>query len=253
MNKSEKKIKVIDKELNIRHKLASGHASPLKTYQALTYGRKSFSGFLLYELLTSVLGPLPGGVGFFLRKQFYPRLFKQFGRGVIIGRNVVFRHPRLISLGDNVTIDDNCLLDGRGAGVSGLILENSVLINRNCMILAKSGSIKFGRRTSIGSNAVIVSMGAVELGEAVLLAGGCYLSAGAYKIDAMQPVMDQEAYTTGPIRIGDNSWLGTRVTVLDGVTIGKNAVIGACALVNKDIPDRAVAVGTPAKIIRMRK
>jgi len=252
MDKAEK-IKVIDKKLNIRHKLADGHASPLKTYQALTYGKESFFGFLCYELLTSVLGPLPGGAGFFLRKQFYPRLFKHFGRGVIIGRNVVFRHPRLISLGDNVTIDDNCLLDGRGAGASGLVLENNVLINRNCMVLAKSGSVRFGRRTSIGSNAVIVSMDAVELGEAVLLAGGCYLSAGAYKIDAMLPVMDQEAYTTGPIRIGANTWLGTRVTVLDGVTIGKNAVIGACALVNKDIPDQAVAVGTPAKIIRMRK
>ncbi|MDM8541044.1 acyltransferase [Desulfococcaceae bacterium HSG9] len=253
MNKAEKKIKVIDKKLNIRQKLAGGHASPLKTYQSLTCGPESFPRFLIYELLTSVLGPLPGGAGFFLRKQLYPRLFKKFGRGVIIGRNTVFRHPHRISLGDNVTIDDNCLLDGRGAGPSGLVLENNVLINRNCMIIAKSGSIRFGRRTSIGSNAVIVSMDAVELGEAVLLAGGCYLSAGSYKIDALIPVMDQDVYTAGPIRIGDNTWLGTRVTVLDGVTIGKDAVIGACAMVNNDIPDKAVAVGTPAKVIRIRE
>ncbi len=249
------KVQIIDKNINIRQKLANGKDSPLKTYQSLTYGMASFSGFLIYEMLTSILGPVPGGAGFFLRKYFYPRLFKKFGRGVIIGRNVVFRHPRKISLGDNVTIDDNCLLDGRGgtAGEPGLIVENNVLINRNCLVSAKSGSIKLGRRTSVGSNSVIVSMDTVELGEAVLLAGGCYISAGAYKIDELIPVMDQEAYTVGPIRIGSNTWLGTRVTVLDGVTIGKNAVIGACALVNRNIPDKAVAVGTPAKVIRMRQ
>lgn len=248
-----KKIaKIIDKDSNIRQSLASGHTSSLKTYERLTCGQGSFFKFLTYELLTCILGPMPGGLGFFLRKLFYPRLFKKFGRGVIIGRNVIFRHPHRISLEDNVTIDDNCILDGRGAGPSGLVLEDNVLINRNCMLLAKAGPIRFGRRTSLGSNSVIVSMDGVELGEAVLTAGGCYLSAGAYKFDSAEAVMDQEAYTMGPIRIERKAWLGTRVTVLDGVTIGENAVIGACALVNRDIPARAIAVGVPVKVIRIR-
>lgn len=246
-------MKTIDRPSIIRQKLANGQASPFKTYVDLTVGREGAAHFISYEILTSVLGPMPGGLGYLLRKLLYPRLFAKVGRGLIIGRNVVIRHPRKIVLGDNVTIDDNSILDGRGAGEGKLILEDSVLINRNCMILAKSGPIRIGRRSSLGSNSVIVSMDGVELGEAVLTAGGCCISAGAYQFeDTGKAVMDQEAYTSGPIRIGANAWLGTRVTILDGVQIGQGAVIGAATLVVKDIPANAVAVGVPAKVVRMR-
>ena len=64
--------------------------------------------------------------------------------------------------------------------------------------------------------------------------------------------MDQGVYTKGPISIGDNSWLGTGVIVLDGVTIGNAAVIGAAAVVNKDIPPNAIAFGIPAKVKKNR-
>jgi len=219
----------------------------------LTFGQNRLIRFILYELLTSVLGPMPSALGYFLRKIFYPKLFQYVGRGLIIGRNVVIRHPHRIRIGDNVTIDDNCIIDGRGAGQDGVVLEDNVLINRNCMILAKNGPIRLGKRTSLGSNSVIVSMDGVDVGEAVLTAGGCYLSAGAFSFDeTSRPVMDQEAYSMGPIHIGDNAWLGTRVTVLDGVTIGAGAIIGAGALVIKNIPSNAVAFGVPAKVVRMR-
>ena len=121
------------------------------------------------------------------------------------------------------------------------------------MIQAKAGAIKIGKRTTIGSNSVIISMSGVELGEAVLIAGGCYLSAGAYNIDdADSAIMDQGAYSKGPIIIGDNCWIGTSAVILDGVTIGKGAIIGAGAVVTKDVPAGAIVAGVPAKVIRMR-
>ncbi|MEW6570092.1 MAG: DapH/DapD/GlmU-related protein [Nitrospirota bacterium] len=188
-----------------------------------------------------------------MRKKFYPKLFKKVGQGMIIGRNVVIRHPHKIEVGDNVTIDDCCVIDGHGAGTSGVILEDNVIINRNCMILAKAGPIRLGKRTSIGSNSVIVSMDGVELGEAVLTGGGCSISAGSYHFDDVDAaVMDQGVYSKGPIRIGAKSWLGTGVIVLDGITIGEGAVIGAGALVTKDIPMNAVAFGVPAKVQRIK-
>lgn len=57
-------------------------------------------------------------------------------------------------------------------------------------------------------------------------------------------------YTYAPVRIKKNAWLGMNVTVCPGVTIGENAVVGAGSVVVKDIPDNAVAVGNPAKVIR---
>lgn len=246
-------MKKIDKTDIIRDKIAKSQTSPLKAYKELTVGNVSFFKFLLYEIITFFLGPMPGGLGFFLRKKFYPKLFKKVGRGLIIGRNVVIRHPQNIIIGDFVTIDDNCLIDGRGAGEEGLILEDQVIINRNCMIQAKTGFIKLGKRTSIGSNSVIVSMSGVEIGEALLTAGNCYISAGAYQFDDLEtPIMDQTAFSKGPIIIGKNSWFGTGVTVLDGVEIGEGAVIGASSVVNKNIPAFAIAIGVPAKVYKMR-
>ena len=247
-------MKEIDKNNIIRERLAEASASPLKTYMELTVGKKGIFKFFWYEFLTSLFGPMPGGVGFYLRKNFYPRLLKKTGKGLIIGRNVVIRHPDKIELGDHVTIDDNCLIDARGAGSEGLIIEDNVIVNRNCMIQAKSGPIRLGKRVSIGSNSVIVSMDGIDIGEAVLMAGGCYISAGSYHFDDLKSaVMDQGAYSKGPIRIGANSWLGTGVIVLDGVRIGESTVIGAGAVVNKDIPDRKIAIGVPAKITKTRE
>lgn len=241
----------INKSEIIRNKLARSQSSPFKAYKEMTTGNVSFTKFLYYEVVTSLLGPMPGGFGFYLRKKFYRRLFKKCGKGLILGRNVVIRHPYNIELGDYVTIDDNCVLDGRGD--KGIFLENNVLLNRNCMLLAKTGSIKLGARTSIGANSVLVSMSGVFFGEAVLTAGNCYFSAGAYNFDDLEtPVMDQVAYSKGPIEIGKHSWFGTSTVVLDGVKIGEGAVIGSCAMVNKDIPAFAIAVGIPAKVQKFR-
>lgn len=245
-------MKEISNSQNIRTRLKDSQASPLKAYKDLTVGSSSSTVYLLlYEFLAFFLGPLPGGIGFLLRKKFYPLLLGKSGKGLIIGRNVIFRHPSNIILGNNVTIDDNCLIDARGGTV---ILGENVMLNRNCMVQAKTGSIHLKNRTSIGSNSVIVSMDGVTLEEAVLVAGGCYISAGAYHFDDLdKPVMDQGVYTEGPIVIGLNTWIGTRVTILDGTSIGPNAIIGAGAIVNKDIPDSAIAYGVPCRVAKLRE
>jgi acetyltransferase-like isoleucine patch superfamily enzyme len=243
---------VLDSNL-IRKKLADADKSAFRAYLGLTVGNSSIGRFFLYETLTCVLGPMPGSPGFFFRKVCYPRLFRRAGKGLIIGRNVVIRHPQNIALGDNVTIDENCVIDARGAGETGLVLDHNVIINRNCMLLAKAGPIRIGKRTSLGSNSMIVSMENVEVGEAVLTGGACNISGGSYHYEAWEtPVMDQGAYSKGPIRIGNNAWFGTAVVVLDGVTIGDGAVIGACSLVNKAIPKNAIAFGVPAKVSKIK-
>lgn len=63
------------------------------------------------------------------------------------------------------------------------------------------------------------------------------------------PDGDKETVIYGPITIGKNCFIGCRSTILAGVTIGDNSIIGACSLVNKDIPSNVVAAGVPCKII----
>jgi acetyltransferase-like isoleucine patch superfamily enzyme len=156
-------------------------------------------------------------------------------------------------LGDDVTVDDYVLLDGRGASADGVRLEAGVMINRGCMVLAKHGDIRIGEKTTIGANSVIVSMDGVDIGAKVMFAGGCYISTGSYHVDESPgPIMDQTAYSDGPVVIGDGAWLGTGTIVLDAAKIGDDSVIGAGALVTDSIPANSIAIGTPAKVRRAR-
>jgi acetyltransferase-like isoleucine patch superfamily enzyme len=246
-------MKEIDEGNLIRSKLSAAAHSPMRAYRDLTVGDVSLARFVIYEVLTMLLSPMPGGLGFFLRKLIYSKLFRKVGKGLIFGRNVVIRHPGKIEIGDNVTIDDNCVLDGRGAGDKGLILQDNVIINRNCILVSKDGPIRVGKRTSLGSNSMIVSISGVDIGESVLTGAGCQISAGAYHFEeTKKAVMDQGVYSKGPIVIGSNAWLGVGVIILDGVHVGQGAVVGAGAVVNRDVVENTIVAGVPARFIRKR-
>jgi len=243
----------MSKDESIRGKLIKAQKSPMKTYMELTAGNVGFLRLFLYESLTSLIGPLPGALGFFFRQKCYRPLFKKLGRSPIIGRNVTFRHPNKIEIGDNVTIDDNCVIDARGAGAEGLVLEDQVIINRNCMILAKAGPVRIRRRASLGSNSIISTVRGVEIGEAVLITGNCYLNDGIYQHnDVASAIMDQGVSSKGPIRIGAKYYLRAGAMIVEGVSIGAGAVIGPGAIVENDIPKYAIATGVPAKVVGMR-
>lgn len=246
-------MRTIAKDETIRARLARARTSPLRTYQELTVGDAGLLRLLSYELRTGLLGPLPGGLGFLLRRRFYPGLFAASGSGLVIGRNVVLRHPARMVLGNAVTIDDNCVLDARGAPHGRFELGSGVLVNRSSIIQAKGGALTIGERTSIGANSVVVSVSGVEIGRAVLTAGGCYISAGSYPTgDLSRPIMDNDVISKGPIRIGDGVWIGTAAVILDGVTIGRDAVIGAGAVVTRDVPERTIVAGVPARPVGTR-
>lgn len=61
---------------------------------------------------------------------------------------------------------------------------------------------------------------------------------------------DRPVITCKPVHIKKNVWIGANVTILAGVTIGENAIVGACSVVTKDVPDNAVVVGNPARVIK---
>lgn len=247
-------MKKPNRQDTIRARLITARKSPLKAYIELTAGDVNFIKFLYYEIITSLLGPIPGALGFFLRQKFYPILFKRTGKNLIIGRNVVIRHPGKIEIGDHVTIDDSSLIDAKGAGQEGIILEDQVVINRNCMMQAKAGPIKIGERASIGSYTMITSVDGIEIGKEVLIAGRCHLNPGYYNYNGQNlSIFDHVAAAKGPIKIGDKSYLRVGAMIVEGVTIGTGAIIGPGAIVEKDIPPNSIAIGQSAKIINKGK
>ena len=91
-------------------------------YQALVVGRPGLAALLRHELVTTIAQPRAGALGLLLRKVLYPRLLGACGRNVVFGQQVVLRHPHKIRIGDNVVIDDNCLLDAKGDRNSGITI-----------------------------------------------------------------------------------------------------------------------------------
>ena len=247
-------MREIDADHFVHKKLVDAQKLPLKTYMDLTVGRVSFIKFILYEFVTLFISPIPGAIGFYLRRKLYPLLFKHSGRGLIIGRSVVIRYPHKLAIGDNVTIDDYAVINGRGSGENGLVLEDNVIVNRNCVLNAKSGPIKIGKRTRIGSNSFILSIDGVNIGEDVMTGAGCYINGGYYNYENTNVVLtDQSVMSQGPIEIGNGAWLGTGVIVLDGVNIGEGAVVGAGAVVMKNVSDYTIATGRPPVLIGNRR
>lgn len=238
----------------LAEQLGQTDSSPLKRYQDKAIGNEQLLSFLKYEFATILFGNLSGSLGYLLRKLSYPGLCQQVGKGVIFGKGVVLRHPGRISLGKGVAIDDYALLDASGAGDEGVTIGDRVIISRNCVIQGKTGPVAIGSKTDIGCNTIITSGGGISIGNSVLIAGNCYIGGGRYICDRLDvPMMEQGVYTKGPVIIGDDVWLGAGSIVLDGVKIGKGCIVGAGAVVTKDLPDYAVAVGVPAKILKMRE
>lgn len=113
------------------------------------------------------------------------------------------------------------------------------------------GSIEIGDGCSLAGGCVLSSALSVRLGQRVLFARHVYVADHRHAFaDPARPVLDQGIEQVEAVTIGDGAWLGENVVVGPGVTIGRGAVIGANAVVLSDVPDRAVAVGAPARVVR---
>ena len=112
-------------------------------------------------------------------------------------------------------------------------------------------ALEIGDGTSIVGDCVLSAVCSLTLGRKVLIARNVYIADHSHAFqDPFRAVLDQGIDRIAPVEIGDGAWLGENVVVGPGVRIGRGAVIGANAVVLDDVPDHAVAVGAPARIVR---
>ena len=126
-------------------------------------------------------------------------------------------------------------------------------LGENCTILSPFMTdygcyCKIGHDTFINHNAYLMDCGGITIGKHCFIGPNC----GMYT--AIHATLPQERNTgiekALPITIGDNCWIGGDVTILPGVTIGENTIIGAKSVVTKDIPSNVIAVGNPCRVLR---
>lgn len=115
---------------------------------------------------------------------------------------------------------------------------------------ALPAQLTIGDRCVFGYNNHITAIRDVRIGNSVLTANNVYISDNVHGYeDINTPVIDQPVKFKGMTEIGDGCWIGENACII-GARIGRNCVIGANAVVTRDIPDYCVAVGAPARVIR---
>lgn len=113
-------------------------------------------------------------------------------------------------------------------------------------------NVRLGNNSGIGANAM-VSAG-TSIGDNVMMGPDCTIYNQMHRFERIDIPMNQQGYgPVQPVEIGNDVWIGSRVTIMPGVKVGDGSVIGAGAVVTHDVPPYAVVGGVPAKIIRYRK
>lgn len=141
--------------------------------------------------------------------------------------------PHLVCVGDHVRICEHAWLnavDDRGDGMP---------------------TLKIGDGTYIGRFAHINAWQSVTIDENVLIADRVFISDCEHGYaDRGVPIISQGEYFKGAVRLKEGCWVGIGVVILPGVTVGRNAVVAANAVVVRDVPDYAVVGGIPARVLR---
>ena len=107
-----------------------------------------------------------------------------------------------------------------------------------------------GDRCLINKGTAIVAHFAIEIGDDVFTGHNCYITDQNHGYEDLGQPIGAQTMPEKPVRIGSGSWLGHGVIVLPGVTIGEHVTVAAGSVVTRDLPDRSVAVGSPARVIR---
>lgn len=107
-------------------------------------------------------------------------------------------------------------------------------------------NIKIGARVFINAGVMFVDTGGITIEDDALIGPGSFLISVNHKLEPAH----RKELDLAPVIIKKNAWLGARSVVLPGVTVGENAVVGAGAVVTRNVPANTVVAGTPAKVIK---
>lgn len=179
---------------------------------------------------------ISGSFSLVLTKVFYPG-------ARLVRRPFYIRGKAYLQYGEGFTTGHHCRFDLTGGTQGAGRDEKRLVIGKNC---------------KIGDNVHIVASKKVIIGHDCLFASkifisdtnhGSYEGVQAKSSPAVPP--DDRPLSMDEVRIGDRVWIGENVVILPGVTIGNGSIIGANALVNRDVPENCIAVGSPARVIKV--
>jgi len=175
---------------------------------------------------------------------------------IFMGPGARLQNASMIRFGRAVTLGPGSILDGlaeRGVELGDNVTIGAYSIVRSTGVLTKLGvGVRMGKNSSIDAYSFIGAAGGVFIGENVMMGQHISFHAEEHNHSRVDcPIRDQGTRHQG-IVIGDDCWIGSNVTLLDGVHVGRGCVIGAGAVVKGTIPEYSIAVGVPARVVGTR-
>ncbi len=150
-----------------------------------------------------------------------------------------------------VNLEKNVFIDLGESTKSFIQIGCRSKVKYGAVLRTYDGTITVGERSTIGEYSVIAGHGGVDIGNLVIIAGHCYIAASEHIYTGNTAVRFQGETSVG-IKIGDGVWIGANSTLLDGVTIGNNTIIGAGSVVTRSLPPDFICFGAPCKPIRKK-
>jgi maltose O-acetyltransferase len=178
------------------------------------------------------------------------RRLGELGTESNVDSSVQFIAPEQIRIGQGVEILRNSTLDGRSTEPSPLVIGNSARIKENVWIAAYGGHVRVGDHCLIGRNCVFQGHGGIDVGTSCGFGPGCVvLSFDVVYWDEGVPLLHQ-GFVKEPTRLDDDVRIGANVTILGGVHIASDVVVGAGAVVTQSLESGWVYAGNPARKLR---
>jgi acetyltransferase-like isoleucine patch superfamily enzyme len=194
--------------------------------------------------------------GFSLLRGLRVLLLGKQPKGLLLGRGVSFRYSHKISFGKFLKLGNRVSLQALGQG--GISIGNNVSIGDYGKVVVSTTLnhigkfIRIGNNVGIGEYAYLGGAGGLTIGDDCII--GQYFSCHPENHNFQMrdtPIRHQGVSRSG-IRLGKNCWVGAKVTLLDGVSVGDHSVIAAGAVVTKSFPPYSVLGGVPARVIKTR-
>lgn len=206
---------------------------------------------------TEIAGTVWERAAMLMRGCFKKCFFKKSGRIFFCGKRCVLKSKGKISIGSGVTIHQGCRINALSK--NGIRMGDNVNIGPECILECSGVITELGEgiviedNVGISARTFIGARAEVFIGHDTIIGPYCSIHAENHIFeDPDTPIRMQPCSRKG-VHIGPDCWIGAKATILDGVTIGQGCVIAAGAVVTKSLPDYAVAVGVPAKVIKYRK
>jgi acetyltransferase-like isoleucine patch superfamily enzyme len=176
---------------------------------------------------------------------------------LFIGRGVKISFPRHLHVGYNCLLSDGVHVNAYST--KGFRLGDNVRVREHVWMLGTAVltdpgvGLTIGNNVYVGPYCVLGAGGGLSIGNDVTIGAHVDILAENHSFEDPEVPINQQGVKREGIVVEDDCWIGNRVTILDGVRVGRGSVIGAAAVVTRSIPEFSVAVGSPARVIRDRR